>query len=182
VFVANTIARLANPLSTWAILDQAIWEGPGRSARIPANPQLAQAGGTIIKADTIGELAVKTGITVQGLQNSVDAYNAALSEGQLQTLRPVRTAKPLVPMAIQKAPFYAVPLCAGMTYTFGGILTDENARVASSRGGVVEGLYAVGATTGGLEGGTGGGYVGGLIKGVTFGMLAAEHVAQTLKA
>lgn len=182
VFVANTIARLANPLSTWAILDQAIWEGPGRSARIPANPQLAQAGGTIIKADTIGELAVKTGITVQGLQNSVDAYNAALSEGQLQTLRPVRTAKPLAPMAIQKAPFYAVPLCAGMTYTFGGILTDENARVASSRGGVVEGLYAVGATTGGLEGGTGGGYVGGLIKGVTFGMLAAEHVAQTLKA
>ena len=33
VYVANTIARLANPLSTWAILDQAIWEGPGRDRK-----------------------------------------------------------------------------------------------------------------------------------------------------
>ena len=81
-----------------------------------------------------------------------------------------------------KPPFYAVPLCAGMTYTFGGIFTDGDARVMSTRGAPIDGLYAVGATTGGLEGGTnGGGYVGGLIKGITFGMRAAEHIAQSLK-
>ena len=52
----------------------------------------------------------------------------------------------------------------------------------STRGVPITGLYAVGATTGGLEGGSsGGGYVGGLIKGIAFGMRAAEYIAQSLK-
>ena len=183
VFVANTIARLANPLSTWAILDHAIWEGPGRTARIPANPQLANAGGTIIKANTLHELAAKTGIAVERFQLTVNGYNQALANGQTAGLAPPRSAQPIVPAPIAKPPYYAVPLCAGMTYTFGGIFTDGDARVMSTRGAPIDGLYAVGATTGGLEGGTaGGGYVGGLIKGISFGMRAAEHVAQSLKA
>jgi fumarate reductase flavoprotein subunit len=182
VFVANTIARLANPLSTWAILDHAIWEGPGRTARIPANPQLANAGGTIIKAATLGELAVSTGIDAAGLEATVAAYNKALAAGHSANLAPPRSASPITPAPIVKTPFYAVPLCAGMTYTFGGIFTDGDARVMSTRGAPIDGLYAVGATTGGLEGGAaGGGYVGGLIKGISFGMRAAEHIAQSLK-
>ena len=181
VFVANTIARLANPLSTWAILDHAIWEGPGRSARIPANPQLANAGGTIIRADTLAALAAKTGIAATPLETTVRSYNEALAAGKTARLTPTRSAQPIVPLAIHKPPYYAVPLCAGMTYTFGGIFTDGDGRVMSTRGAPIEGLYAVGATTGGLEGGTGGGYVGGLIKGIVFGMRAAEHIAQSLK-
>ncbi len=181
VFVANTIARLANPLSTWAILDEAIWEGPGRTARIPANPQLANAGGTIIKAATLAELAAKTGIAREALERTVAAYNAALAGGALAQLTPSRSAQPIAPSAIGKPPYYAVPICAGMTYTFGGIFTDGYGRVMSTRGAPIDGLYAVGASTGGLEGGSGGGYVGGLIKGVTFGMRAAEHIAQSLK-
>ena len=100
-----------------------------------------------------------------------------------QVVEDVRLAlrAPIVPSPIVKTPFYAVPLCAGMTYTFGGIFTDGDGRVMSTRGAPIEGLYAVGATTGGLEGGTGGGYVGGLIKGVTFGMRAAEHIARVVK-
>jgi fumarate reductase flavoprotein subunit len=182
VFVANTIARLANPLSTWAILDHAIWEGPGRTARIPANPQLANAGGTIIKANTLAELAAKTGIAAAPLERTVTAYNQALASAQTSNLNPPRSAQPIVPSPIAKPPYYAVPLCAGMTYTFGGIFTDGDARVMSTRGAPIAGLYAVGATTGGLEGGTGGGYVGGLIKGIAFGMRAAEHIAQSLKS
>jgi fumarate reductase flavoprotein subunit len=182
VFVANSIARLGNPLSTWAILDHAIWEGPGRAARIPANPQLAQAGGTIFKAPTLAELAVKTGIAGAALQATVAAYNAALANGQCAALNPPRTTAPIAAMPIAQAPYYAVPLCAGVTYTFGGIFTDGDARVMSTRGAPIDGLYAVGATTGGLEGGTGGGYVGGLIKGVTFGMRAAEHIAGVQKS
>jgi fumarate reductase flavoprotein subunit len=181
VFVANTMARLANPLSTWAIFDHAIWEGPGRTARIPANPQLANAGGTIIKANTLAELAAKTGIAAERLELTVAAYNQALANGQTSALNPPRSAHPIVPSPIAKPPYYAVPLCAGMTYTFGGLFTDGDARVMSTRGAPIAGLYAVGATTGGLEGGTGGGYVGGLIKGIAFGMRAAEHIAQSLK-
>ncbi len=181
VFVANTIARLVNPLSAWAILDHAIWEGPGRTARIPANPQLANAGGTIHKAATLGELAMMTGINTAGLEATVAAYNKAQASGHTAQLAPTRSASPIVPSPIVKTPFYAVPLCAGMTYTFGGIFTDGDGRVMSTRGAPIDGLYAVGATTGGLEGGTGGGYVGGLIKGITFGLRAAEHIARCVR-
>lgn len=182
VFVANTIARLADPLATWAILDHAIWEGPGRHARIPANPQLANAGGTIIRADTVQALADKTGIAAEALARTVQSYNDALASGKTASLTPPRSARPIVPMPLAKPPYYAVPLCAGMTYTFGGIFTDGDGRVMSTRGAPINGLYAVGATTGGLEGGSGGGYVGGLIKGIAFGMLAAEHIAQSLRS
>jgi fumarate reductase flavoprotein subunit len=112
----------------------------------------------------------------------VAAYNAALAGGSLAQLSPARSAQPIAPAAIAKPPYYAVPICAGMTYTFGGIFTDGDGRVMSTRGAPIEGLYAVGATTGGLEGGSGGGYVGGLIKGVSFGLRAAEHIAQRMKA
>ncbi|HTE13773.1 MAG TPA: FAD-dependent oxidoreductase, partial [Burkholderiales bacterium] len=139
VFVANTIARLANPLSTWAILDHAIWEGPGRTARIPANPQLANAGGTIFKADTIAALAAKTGIAAERLEQTVTAYNQALAATQTGSLTPPRSAQPIVPSPIAKPPYYAVPLCAGMTYTFGGIFTDGDARVMSTRGAPITG-------------------------------------------
>ena len=181
VFVANTIARLADPLSSWAILDHAIWEGPGKAARIPANPNLEKAGGTIVRAATLQELAAKTGIAAERFELTVGAYNKAVAAGQTGALNPVRTAATIAPMPIQAAPFYAVPICAGMTYTFGGILTDEHAQVMSATGAPIPGLYAAGATTGGLEGGTGGGYVGGLIKGISFGLRAAEHIAAGLK-
>jgi fumarate reductase flavoprotein subunit len=180
VFVANTIAKLADPLSAWAIFDDAIWQGPGRTARIPANPHLAKAGGTILQAGTWSELAAKTGIAPERLELTLSAYNQALAAKQSAGLNPARSAATVAPLPLQTPPFYAVPLCAGITYTFGGIAIDEHARVRRSDGRPIDGLYAIGASTGGLEGGNGGGYVGGLIKAVAFGLRAAEHIAQAL--
>ena len=60
-----------------------------------------------------------------------------------------------------------------------GLAIDPDGQVMRHGGGTLGGLYAVGATTGGLEGGTEVGYVGGLIKAVTFGMRAAERIARS---
>lgn len=181
VFVANAIARLPDPLSTWAVFDHAIWESAGRAARIPANPILEKAGGAIVRGATLQELAAKAGIAAERLELTISAYNEAVGSSQLGALKPARSTDPIVPMPLKTGPFYAVPICAGMTYTFGGIYTNEHAQVMATAGSPIGGLYAVGATTGGLEGGTGGGYVGGLIKGVSFGIRAAEHIAARLK-
>jgi fumarate reductase flavoprotein subunit len=81
-------------------------------------------------------------------------------------------------MPIAHPPYYAVPLCAGITYTMGGIAIDPHGRVRRASGGTIQGLYAAGAATGGLEGGAGVGYVGGLIKAATFGIRAAEAIVQ----
>src|SRR5262245_54552667 len=53
VYVANMIARLPDPLSTWAVFDEAVWNGPGKGARIPANPNLVKAGGTVHQAPSL---------------------------------------------------------------------------------------------------------------------------------
>jgi len=179
VYVANKIAGLSDPMSTWAVFDEAIWEGPGRTARIPANPNLVKAGGTVHKAPTLAALAQIMGVPPERLELTIGNYNRALGAGQLSDLKPQRSTTRIAAEPVAKAPFYAVPLCAGITYTFGGVAIDPDARVRRAGGGMVEGLYAVGATSGGLEGGPQIGYVGGLIKAASFGLLAAEHIAKS---
>lgn len=177
VFLANMIARQADPLGATVIFDDAIWQGPGRAAAVPPNPTLLTAGGTLHKADSIAALAAKLGVNAGALTATVRDYNAALAAGSLGQLQPARSATRRKPMPISSAPFYGAPACAGLTYTMGGIRIGRNAEVLRDDGTKIPGLYAAGATTGGLEGGPAVGYAGGLIKALTFGLLAAEHVA-----
>lgn len=177
VYLANMIAREADPLATAVIFDHAIWQGPGRAAAIPPNPALLTAGGTLFKAATITELAVKLVIDALALEATVRDYNAALASDNLSKLQPLRSATRRKPLPLTTAPFYGAPACAGLTYTMGGVRISGNAEVLRTDRTPISGLYAAGATTGGLEGGPAVGYVGGLIKALTFGLLAAEHVA-----
>ena len=62
-----------------------------------------------------------------------------------------------------------------------GIAIDADARVRRAAGGVIPGLYAAGATTGGIEGGPAIGYTGGLSKAAVFGFRAAQHAAGYVK-
>jgi fumarate reductase flavoprotein subunit len=64
----------------------------------------------------------------------------------------------------------------------GGIAIDEHGRALRDDGSVVDGLYAAGASTGGLEGGPEVGYVGGLAKGGVTALTIAEHVARSVAA
>jgi fumarate reductase flavoprotein subunit len=59
----------------------------------------------------------------------------------------------------------------------GGIAIDADARALRPDDTIIEGLYAAGAATGGLEGGANVGYVGGLSKSAITGLRAAEHAA-----
>jgi fumarate reductase flavoprotein subunit len=181
VYVANMVARLSDPLSTWAVFDEAVWNGPGKGARIPANPNLVKAGGTVHQATTLTALAEIMGVPAERFQLTVMGYNQALAAGKLENLAPRRTSTRIAAMPVAQPPFYAVPLCAGITYTMGGIAIDPDGKVLrAGGGGCIDGLYAVGTATGGLEGGSGVGYVGGLVKAATFGIRAGERIARTL--
>ena len=183
VFMANAIAKLADPLSAFAVFDEAIWQGPGKNARIPANPLLVEAGATVHTASTLAELAVKIGVPAPSLEATVRNYNAAFEQGTLGQLKPGRSNKPIagnspIPtMPLTTAPFHAVALCAGITMTMGGIAIDERARVLGTSGSPIPGLFAAGSCTGGLEGRGGAHYLGGLMKAAVFGLLAGEQIA-----
>ena len=177
VDLANAVARLPDPLSTTVVFDHAIWEGPGRTNLVASNPHLPDAGGTLHKAGSIAELAALAGLPAHQLEATVKTYNVALESGRLADLAPSRRGDKFKPFPIKVAPFYAVPVCTGITYTMGGIAINDHAAVLDTNGRPIPGLYAAGATTAGLEGGPVIGYVGGLTKSGVTGLLAAEAIA-----
>jgi len=178
IAMTNRLVRLADPLCATVICDARIWESAGRAAQIAPNPHLERAGGTLHRADTLGELAPLARLPAEGLRETVAAYNSALKRGEEGSLSPVRSAKTGAPLPIEVSPFFAIPICAGITNTMGGIAIDGDGRVLRTDGAAIDGLYAAGGATGGLEGGGTLGYVGGLIKACVFGLRAAEHAVR----
>ena len=178
VYIANQLAHRANPLDCHVIFDQAIWDGPGKTSRIPANPLLLSAGATLLKGQTWVELAQKMGLPEKELTATMDQYNQAVQAQKTSALQPPRSQHKHIPMPVIKAPFYALPVCAGITYTTGGLLIDAQARVLRDNQAPIPGLYAAGSSVGGIEGGPQASYVGGLMKALVFGILAAEDVSK----
>ena len=182
VYLVNQLARLADPLSAIAVYDQAIWNGPGRGHIVPANPHLVEGGAKIFKAQDLRSLASAVGLPVATLEATVGEYNAALAAGQGVCLAPPRTTSAIKAYPIVEPPFYAFRLCAGITFTMGGIAVNRAGRVLNEMNEPIAGLYAAGCCTGGLDGGPQAGYVGGLAKSAAMGLRTADDLAVFLRA
>lgn len=188
ISMANSIARLADPQSATVVFDDRQWKTTGKMELIPVNPFLETLGGSVISAPSLEALAQELDVPSNNLIATVTEYNSALGTGALDRLDPPRTPgrvfgqprnspKRVALHPIVAPPFRAIRLCAGISYTLGGLAIDDNMRVLARDGGTLSGLYAAGAATGGLEGGPLPGYLGGLLKAITFGLLAGEAMA-----
>lgn len=178
--LANMLAQRPDSSPVFAVFDTAVWDGPGRTARIPANPLMALTGATLYRAETMPALADAAGIDADGLALTVSEYNAALVNKRAATLNPPRN-RGAPPRPLDAPPFMAFPLLPGITYTMGGLAIDGHGAVLRPDRSAIPGLFAAGASTGGLEGGEFG-YIGGLIKAGVFGLRAAEKIAEQAKA
>lgn len=79
---------------------------------------------------------------------------------------------------IERGPFYAIKVLPADIGTYAGLKTDRHARVLDAGGRPVAGLYAVGNDAASIMGGN---YPGGGITlgpGMTFGYIAARHLAE----
>jgi len=81
---------------------------------------------------------------------------------------------------IDAPPFEAYAVTCGITFTFGGVKIDQDARVIDSDGAAIPGLYAAGEMVGGLfyfnyPGGTG------LMAGSVFGKIAGDSAGRRAK-
>lgn len=176
VYMSNAIARLADPLSACIVFDWNAWQAARTEDTVPPNPSLVDAGGTLLRGDSIAGLAERIGVPRAALQATVSEYNEALGKGELARLRPPRRTGTYVSRPIRTAPFFAAPVCAGITVTTGGIAVDGQARVLRDDQTPIPGLFAAGSTAGGMEGGPGASYVGGLSKAFVLGYRAAETI------
>jgi fumarate reductase flavoprotein subunit len=178
VSVANRIAQLADPLAATVVCDTEMWASSAAGLVIPANPYLQLLGGVVHQADDLRTLARKAGLPEDRFVDQVQRYNAGVAtRAGNGGVGPPRTS-PTGGRAssIARGPFFAIPACAGITYTMGGPLIDDRARMVSLSGRPVAGLYVVGSASGGIEGGPKPGYVGGLVKAAVTGLAAAESI------
>ncbi|WAL67817.1 FAD-binding protein [Amycolatopsis cynarae] len=106
-------------------------------------------------ADTLEALAERLDLDPAALVATVERYNAAARPGPLEVdrldgvgtsgLEPPKSnwARP-----IDEPPYVAWPVTCAITFTFGGLKTDEHAHVLDREGAPIAGLYAVGEVAG----------------------------------
>lgn len=102
-----------------------------------------EKGECVFSASSIQELAEKAGIDPEGLQATVDKYNADVAAGKDSEFG--RTEK-LMP--IESDTYYAVRTVPYILLTSGGVLVNTSAQVLREDGSIVEGLYACGELMG----------------------------------
>jgi succinate dehydrogenase/fumarate reductase flavoprotein subunit len=96
--------------------------------------------GWITSADTIEELAVKLGLPVDALKDTVEGFNENAASGAPDPLgRPAALRRPLV-----SAPFYGVQVWPVLLNTQGGPRRDPQCRVVDPAGKPIPGLYSAG--------------------------------------
>jgi tricarballylate dehydrogenase len=162
----------------WCLFDQRAYQREefARAWR-PVGPPL--------EAGSLRDLARQMGVPQENLLETVGSFNAAIQPGDydLDRLDGKRAAGITPPksnwaLPLDTPPYIAVPVTGGITFTFGGLKCDTEARVIDTRGRVIEGLYAAGEPMGeffyyNYPGASS------VIRGAVFGRIAGRGAATT---
>jgi len=174
----------------WAIVDSYCVANYFVANTMPGSkkPQHWYDEGYLHKADTIEELAKKIDVDPATLRATVDRFNGFAAKGRDEDFHrderaydiwlgdPSHTRdEGLSP--VDQPPYYALPVMPGDVSTFGGVVTDEHARVVKTDGSIIPGLYATGVSTASMLGRIYPGAGGSVGPSLTWGFIAAQHAA-----
>ena len=155
---------LADDYTVWLILDE---EGRAKynyDVTAPrCDPDYAYS------ADTIEDLATKTGLPASALAATVNKYNGYVDAGADPDFN--KPAEKLT-SKILAAPFHAVRVMFYVHDTAGGLWITGDGQVKDFSGNIISGLYAGGDAAGGLG-------VIGLPRACTQGYIAANHILKS---
>ena len=131
--------------------------------------------GTLLKADTLEELAEKAGMNPDTLVNTIKKYNSYVDAGNDPEF-----GKSAFNLKCEVAPFYATPRKPAIHHTMGGLKINPKAQVLNEKDQVIPGLYAAGEVAGGLHAGN---RLGGnsLADIFTFGRIAADTACSEIE-
>jgi 3-oxosteroid 1-dehydrogenase len=148
--------------------------------------------GTLVKADSIDELATKCKVDKENLAQTIRQFNSYAYQGidedfgrgndiydRYYSDPKVQPNSNLAP--IENAPYYAIKFYPGDLGTKGGLLTDDYARVLKEDGSVIEGLYASGNNTASVMGRTYPGPGSTIGPACTFSYIAMNHLANKME-
>jgi succinate dehydrogenase/fumarate reductase flavoprotein subunit len=176
--------------TAWFVIDHRAFRkygvGFAKPAPVPYGKLIKN--GYLLKGNTLEELAGQIGADVKQFEATISKFNESARHGEDPEFKKGSTSynrslgdpehKPNPCVApIESGPFYAVQLFIGDLGTFAGLKTNENAQVLNGKGKPITGLYSVGNDAASIMGGN---YPGGGITlgpAITFGYIAARHMA-----
>lgn len=187
-------ARTGANLPAWMIFDSRFRRkynaGPLVSSSILPDRFHPQRwlGHVYFRGETLDDLASQIGVDTLELGQSVERLNDYARTGvdlefnkggnAYDTFYGDHSVKPNPCLApLEQGPFYAIRLDAGDIGTKGGLMTDEFSRVLHSGGSPIQGLYATGNTSASVTGPSYPGAGATLGPAMTFGFIAANHIA-----
>ncbi|MBD5804970.1 3-oxosteroid 1-dehydrogenase [Azoarcus sp. Aa7] len=170
----------------WAIIESRHRERYLWGSVFGKTPDSWLSSGYMIRADSIEDLARQCNIDLGRLHATIERFNGFCRSGvdadfqrggkAFDRCHGDPTVKPNPNLgAIEKPPFFAVRTYPSDVGTFGGLVTDADARVLRKDGSPIPGLYATGNSTASVMGRT---YVGGgasIGASFIFGYRAALH-------
>lgn len=141
----------------------------------------------LVKTDTLEELAEKIGVDADNLKETVCKNNEyAITGKDLEYGRgdsyydkfygDSRTKPNPCIAAIDKAPYYAIPVYPGDIGTKGGLHTNAHAQVVNDDGDVISGLYAIGNSSSSVMGDKYPGAGATIGPAMTFGYVAGRAI------
>ena len=161
-------------------------------APVPTGRKVPKAwldSGVVKEANSLEELAAKIEVPAANLRATAERFNALARSGHDDDFNRGDSAydnyygDPTLPnpnlYPLGKPPYYAFQIILGDLGTSGGLRTDEFARVLRDDDCVVKGLYAVGNTSAAVMGRSYAGAGATIGPAMTFGYVAAKHLAST---
>ncbi len=173
---------------SWAIFDSQYIDKYMLAGTMPGRkkPQRWYDEGYLRRSDSVAGLAREIGVDPAALVGTVARFNGFVAnnadedfhrgERSYDRWLGDRFHKPSETLgSIDTGPYYAVPVLPGDVGTYGGVLTDEHARVVREDGSVIKGLYATGISTASVMGRTYPGAGSSIGPSFTWGYVAAQH-------
>ena len=129
----------------------------------------------LIEADSIDELAEKIGVDKDALKATVERYNEFCAKGVDEDFG----KNPTTLLPLDKAPFYALEESGSCLVTVSGLKINDKSQVLDIAGDAIEGLYALGNTSGSMFFGTYPHHISAVSHGrcVCFGYLVGRTLA-----
>jgi 3-oxosteroid 1-dehydrogenase len=144
--------------------------------------------GFVKRGDTIEALATACQINPTTLKATIDRFNGFARAGRDDDFHRGERAydrwqgdpvhQPSTSLGtLEQGPFLAIPVLPGEVSTYGGVVTDEHARVLKADGAPIHGLYATGVSSAPSLGGHEPGAGGSVGPSLVWGYVAATHAA-----
>ena len=180
--------KVVPAVPSWAIMDSQFITRSMLAGTMPGanKPKSWFESGFLKKADTLEELATLIKVDPATLRSTVDRFNGFVAKGRDEDFN--RGARAYDRWlgdrydahaslgTIAQGPFYAMEVVPGDVGTYGGVVTDSNARVLREDGSPIEGLYATGISTASAMGRVYPGAGASVGPSFVWGYVTAKHV------